>query len=379
MTSRVMRASGRLLLAVAILLGLSGCVALLVRGGKRLYQAATKPTASAPVVAAGSASPPAAVRAALEQAVRSGAPGVTAIAMRDGQRLFRLDLGKIAPDAELPVASASKWMTAALVMSVVDEGRLALDAPISRYLPDFTGEAGRITLRELLAQTAGTGSLRDGVDIRQDPRMTLAESAAEVAHRPLRDPPGTVFRYGGPGFQVAGAAVEAVTGRRWADLFDERIARPLGMHHTRWEHLPAHGVSPQQTRNPLLQGGVMTTADDYMRFLTMLAQHGRYGDRQILSAQAVDAMEKVQTLGKPMAYRPPGARDGATQYALGNWCERWTAAGDCTLVSSPGAFGTFPWIDRTSGTYGIFFVDSRLPKVAAYFYQARSAILAQTP
>lgn len=135
MTSRVMRASGRLLLAVAILLGLSGCVALLVRGGKRLYQAATKPTASAPVVTAGSTSPPAAVRAALEQAVRSGAPGVTAIAMRDGQRLFRLDLGKIAPDAELPVASASKWLTAALVMSVVDEGRLALDAPISRYLP----------------------------------------------------------------------------------------------------------------------------------------------------------------------------------------------------------------------------------------------------
>lgn len=58
MTSRVMRASGRLLLAVAILLGLSGCVALLVRGGKRLYQAATKPVSSALAVTAGSTSPP---------------------------------------------------------------------------------------------------------------------------------------------------------------------------------------------------------------------------------------------------------------------------------------------------------------------------------
>lgn len=379
MTARAMRASGQLLLAVGILLGLSGCVALLVRGGKRLYQTATKPVATAPVVTTGSATIPATVRAPLEQAVQAGAPGVTAIVMHDGHLLLRLDLGKIAPDAELPVASASKWMTAALVMSVVDDGRLALDAPISRYLPDFTGDAGRITLRQLLAQTAGIGSLRDGVDIRQDPRMTLAESAAEVAHRPLQDPPGTVFRYGGPGFQVAGAAVEAVTGQRWATLFDERIARPLGMHHTRWEHLPAHGVSPNQTRNPLLQGGVVTTANDYMRFLTMLAQHGRYGGRQILSAQAVDAMEKVQTQGKPMAYRPPGAHSGSTQYALGNWCERWTKAGDCTLVSSPGAFGTFPWIDRTSGTYGIFFVDSRLPKVVAYFYKARNAILAQYP
>ena len=108
-------------------------------------------------------------------------------------------------------------------------------------------------------------------------------------------------------------------------------------------------------------------------------RHDHSVAKQGVFAQAVDAMEKVQTLGKPMAYRPPGARDGATQYALGNWCERWTAAGDCTLVSSPGAFGTFPWIDRTSGTYGIFFVDSRLPKVAAYFYQARTAILAQKP
>lgn len=365
----------RPLIAAAMVLMLSGCVALLVRGGKRLYQASTTPA----VASRGPAAIPAAVRKPLEQAVQSGVPGLTAIVMRRGQPLFRLDVGKIAPDAELPVASASKWMTAALVMSVVDDGRLALDAPISRYLPDFTGAAGRITLRELLAQTAGTGSLRDGVDIRQDPRITLAESAAEVAHRPLQDSPGTVFRYGGPGFQVAGAAVEAVTGERWATLFDERIAQPLGMHHTHWEHLPAHGVSPQQTRNPLLQGGVVTTADDYMRFLTMLAQHGRYGGRQVLSAQAVDAIERVQTLGKPMAYLPPGARDDHAQYALGNWCERWTAAGDCTLVSSPGAFGTYPWIDRATGVYGIFFVRGRLPKLVKYFVAARSAILAQYP
>jgi CubicO group peptidase (beta-lactamase class C family) len=173
--------------------------------------------------------------------------------------------------------------------------------------------------------------------------------------------------------------VEAVTGERWASLFDERIARPLGMRHTHWEHLPARGVSPEQTRNPLLQGGVVTTADDYMRFLTMLAQHGRYDGRQILSAQAVDAMESVQTLGKPMAYLPPGAHNDGVQYALGNWCERWTKAGDCTLVSSPGAFGTYPWIDRTTGVYGIFFVRGRLPKLVKHFVAARSAILAQYP
>jgi CubicO group peptidase (beta-lactamase class C family) len=319
------------------------------------------------------------VRAELEAAVAHGAPGVTAIVMRHGQTLLRLEVGSMAPDTQLPVASASKWMTAALVMTVVDEGKLSLDAPISRYLHEFHGAAGTITLRELLAQTSGTGSLLAGVDIRQDARITLAESAADVARRPLVDPPGTVFKYGGPGFQVAGAAVEAVTGKRWAQLFKQRIADPLGMKHTYWTHLPGRGVSPEQTRNPLLQGGVVTTAYDYMRFLTMLAQHGRVGDRNILSARSVDAMETVQTLGKPMAYVPPGASKGVlsegVQYALGNWCDKHDEQGSCTLVSSPGAFGTFPWIDRNSGLYGIFFTGTQLPKVAGNFVRARKAII----
>ena len=326
------------------------------------------------------ASAPASVRAELDKAVANGAPGVTAIVMRKGDPLFRLDVGSIPHDAQWPVASASKWMTTALVMTVVDEGKLSLDAPISRYLPEFQGTIGSTTLRELLAQTSGEGSIEAAFDIRQDARITLRESADAVARRPLVDPPGTVFKYGGPSFQVAGAAVEAVTGKRWEQLFKERIADPLGMTHTYWTHLPSRGVTPEQTLNPLLQGGVITTADDYMRFLTMLARGGRIGNRRVLSTQAIDAMETAQTLGKPMAYVPPGANHGGmrsagAQYALGNWCETWDAKHRCMLVSSPGAFGTFPWIDRQSGLYGIFFTRVRLPKVVGNFNAARKAII----
>jgi CubicO group peptidase (beta-lactamase class C family) len=312
-------------------------------------------------------------------AVKHGAAGITAIIMKSGKKLFRLDIGKIDPDVQYPVASASKWMTAALVMTVVDEGKLSLDEPISKHLPEFQGEAARTTLRELLAQTSGEGSLKDLVDIKQDPRITLAESAEEVAKRPLADPPGTVFKYGGPGFQVAGALVETVTGKRWADLFSERISGPLGMKHTYWEHLPTRGIPPEQTLNPLLQGGAVTTAQDYMRFLTMIAQHGEYDGRRILSMQAIETMETVQTLalGKQMAYLPQGGRAGANeQYALGNWCETWSKGGRCMLVSSPGAFGTYPWIDWKSGLYGIFFTRTRMPLVFEDFIRARAAILA---
>ncbi|HEY9131850.1 MAG TPA: serine hydrolase domain-containing protein [Dyella sp.] len=360
------------LMVCAAALSLSGCVGIAIH----LYKYAHKKSATQPAAAPTAADPSANVRAALESAVKDGAPGVTAIVMRGDTRLLRMDVGTIDPNAQWPVASASKWLTAALVMNVVDEGKLSLDVPISRYLPAFKGQAGEVTLRQLLAQTSGEGSLEDGLDIRQDPRMTLAQSAEEVARQPLVDAPGTVFKYGGPGFQVAGAAVEAVTGKRWADLFQERIAVPLGMTHTYWTHIPANGATAAQTRNPLLQGGAVMTAEDYMRFLGMLAHDGMANGHRVLSHASVEAMETVQTDGKPEAYMPPGVKGSSLQYGLGNWCESWDANLRCQMVSSAGAFGTYPWIDRKSGLYGIFFTRARLTKIEADYRRARVAILA---
>jgi len=351
---------------------LSGCVMAARQAGKRLVAEVSTPEVKT------QGDVPAAVRAEMMKVVQSGVPGITAIVMKDGKQVFRLDTGDITPETRYPVASASKWMTAALVMRVVDEGKLSLDAPVCNVLAEFCGDSSAITLRMLLAQTSGEGSLKSFADIRQDPRMTLAQSAAEIAKRKLEDVPGTTFKYGGPGFQVAGAMVEKVTGKRWADLFAERIAEPLGMTHTTWERLPSRGATAAETLNPLLQGGVVTTADDYMRFLAMLAAHGRFEGKQILSERAVAEMETAQTLGKPMAYVPRGVKS-KMQYGLGNWCERWQSDGRCTLVSSPGAFGTYPWIDRDSGLYGIFFVKDRLPRIGEHLVAARKAVLGAPP
>ena len=316
-------------------------------------------------------SPPAALVAKLNDVVHlDGAPGVTAMVFKDGRLLYRVDVGAISRTAQLPVASASKWMTAALVMTLVDEGRLSLDEPIGRQLPEFTGVSGRITLRQLLSFTSGQGSLRGFFDIMQSPRITLAEAAREIAARPLEDPPGAVFKYGSPALQVAGALAERVTGESWAVLFEERLARPLGLTHSYWSAPLRPHLDPAIVRNPNLQGGLVTTAEDYAKFLTMLAANGLYRGRRILSPAAVAALETAHTLNIPMAYLPPGARGGG-HYALGNWCEVVVANGRCTLVSSPGAFGTYPWIDRTTGLYGIFFMRYRLPRVADNLREAR--------
>lgn len=369
---------GWLLLGAWLLLSLSACVGTLVYASRAAYKAISATSKPAPSISRDSRVRQQ-VHDEVQKAVDNSARGVSVIAMKAGHQLFRMDVGDIDEDAQLPVASASKWMAAALVMSVVDEGKLSLDEPISRYLPAFGGPVGEVTLRELLAQTSGEGSLLDMTDIKQDPRITLAESAALIAKLPLQHPPGTVFSYGGPGFQVAGAAVEAVTGKRWAELFDTRIAQPLGMQHTYWEHLPNHGVPASETQNPLLQGGVVTTAQDYMRFLTMLAENGSVNGRRVLSGKAVREMETAQTIGKPKGYMPPGMRGGTAEYALGNWCESWDAAHACILTSSPGALGTFPWIDRKSGVYGIFFTRERLTHVIKNFAQARADVIAAYP
>ncbi len=324
---------------------------------------------------AASLSPPPAMVNQLDKMTKEdGVSGITVMVFLRGQMLYRVDQGDIAHDAQLPIASASKWMAAALVMSVVDEGKLSLDEPIGKRLPEFTGDAGAITLRQIPSYTSGQGSLRGLVDLRQNPAISLAESARQIAAIPLQDKPGTVFKYGSPALQVAGALVEQATGESWSQLFAERITQPLGMTHTAWGNPLRPYMSPSAVHNPNLQGGVVTTAEDYSKFLTMLAAGGVYRDHRVLSSQAVAAMETAQTRGLPKGFMPPGGASADVEYALGNWCEISEADGTCRMVSSPGALGTYPWIDRKNGIYGIFFMRRRLPLVEKDIQQARRVI-----
>lgn len=322
------------------------------------------------------AGPPPGLEAKLREVVQEdGAPGVIAMVFRDGRLLYRLQEGDIDPDAPTPIASASKWMTATLVMTVVDEGKLSLDEPIGRVLPELQGEAAKITLRQLMSFTSGQGSLAEMTDLKQDVRIPLERGALEIGARPLADPPGAVFKYGSGSMQLAGLMVERATGKPWTQLFNERIAGPLGLTRTYWGNPLQPGADPASVRNPNLQAGVFTTADDYARFLRMIAQRGQVDRRQILSPKAFAAMESVQTLKTPRVFMPPGMASDA-QYAIGHWCESLDAEGGCVMVSSPGAFGVYPWVDRTSGTYGLFFLKHRLAAVAGDLREARAIILA---
>lgn len=309
------------------------------------------------VIEQGAALPPAAVKAA-DAMVAKGSGGFSVgIGVRD-QVISLAHFGGIKPDTQYPIASASKLLTAATVMALVDDGKLQLDLPVSTWLPKLPEAAGKLTLRQLLSQTSGlAGTKGEFHDLGQDHRITLEQSALDVAQRPLISLPGDVFAYGGPGFQVVGAVVEAATGQRWARVFQEKIAGPLGMARTYWTHLRldrAEELPVAETLNPVLQGGAVSTARDYMRFLSMIAQKGMFDGKRILSQGAIDELLKDQT---PRATMTPADANPIknAHYSLGNWCESWDETGAGLRNSSIGAFGVYPWVERKTGRFGIVF------------------------
>lgn len=298
------------------------------------------------------------------------------LVMRGEDVLLLRHEGSFDASTQIPIASSSKWMVGATIMSLVDAGLLDLEAPISRYVDGLSSEYADLRLSQLLSYTAGLSSLVKFIEFKQPPTISLAESARLAAREPLASKPGSQFDYGGANLQFLGAAAEKVTGQSWQQLFDERIAVPLGMSKTLWGGTFARPTRASLPSNPMLQGGAWTTVGDYGAFLTMIAQDGQFKGRTVLSAKAVERMRRVMTLGLPKGFTAPGAQGRDVEYALAHWCER-IAETRCLFESSPGLFGTYPWIDRTSGLHGVIFVKDRLQRIAEDERALRNALIAE--
>jgi CubicO group peptidase (beta-lactamase class C family) len=279
-------------------------------------------------------------------------PGGVLLVARDGETLHRLAVGDTTPRTVMPIASASKWLTSATLMTFVDEGKLALDDPVSRHLPGFDGAKSDITVRELLSHTTGLPSaMCEG-----DPSTTLKRCVASIAAG--GDPssaPGTQFHYSGVGFAVAGRLVERLAGTSFQQAFEDRIAGPLGMTHTRFD-----GTRRPHSRNPSPAASATSTVDDYSRFLRMLAAGGTVDGKQLLSPASVAEIEKDQVRGLDTHDDGAVQITGIPTYGLGVWRDQVAADDAIEVVSGSGALGFYPWIDRVHGTYGIVAVADEL-------------------
>jgi len=247
------------------------------------------------------------------------------------------------------IASCSKWLSAALVVRFVDEGKLQLDDTVGKYLPVLSAHGkGDITVRQCLSHLTGIKepslwkSLAEMRGIR-----TMDEAIEKIAEMPMEGAPGTVFHYSNAGLQIAGAILEKISGQTFGQLFIGQIATPLGMSNTDFGQGPV----------ALPAGGASSTPEDYMRFLEMIRNKGVYHGVRILSEQSVEEMEKNR-IGEDVriAYSPAGAAMGKVGYGYGEW----TMGPD--VVSSPGLFGAFPWVDNHRGYCAflmVFYLNNR--------------------
>ncbi|MEI3802634.1 MULTISPECIES: serine hydrolase domain-containing protein [unclassified Chitinophaga] len=289
-------------------------------------------------------------------------PGAALMIVKDGRVIFEKCYGQYTPETEVYIASAGKWLAAAALAAVTEDGRLSWDDPVNKWLPEFTDIKGTATLRQLFSHTSGFPGYQPA-NRPPDNYSSLRVSVSFIQPLPADTMPGRVFHYGGLGMQVAGRMAEVATGKDWETIFQEKIAGPLGMTHTFFtpvDTTPGH--------SPMLGGGARTTLGDYIRFLEMFANRGMYKGKRVLSEQSVQEMTASQTghafvpadnflrLARGVPY--PGV------YGLGLWREEVDSSGAATLITSPSWAGAYPWIDCRNNVCG-FFIAHVNPVTAA--------------
>ena len=286
---------------------------------------------------------------------------VVALVWKDGKIIYQKEIGTdFKAKTQAPVASCSKWITAATIMALVDQGKLSLDDQVSKYIPVLEKYMkGYITIRECLAHTTGIDG-KGGLGRLLERRKfeTLEDEANAIAAKEISNNPGKEFAYGPSGLNLAARVAEIVTKKSFDRLVQEKITRPLKMRATNFNN--DNGGAP----NP--SGGAVSSALDYMNFLIMILNKGVFEGKRILSEEALAEMQKNHFPGLPVKYTPK-ATEGF-EYGLGEWIQEVDANGNATVLSSPGLFGTWPYVDKCRNYAAIVFVKTILSEQKKDFY-----------
>jgi len=311
------------------------------------------------------------VRAAADKVVkRARADGAGLTVFRGSRELHRSVHGDFASDEQVAIASASRWLAVATILTLVDDGTIKLHHPVSRYVDEFQrDDRRRMTLRQCLACTTG-------LPADMDDRMRgwdMDKFAEEVARKGLRSQPGSAFRESDLGFQVAALAAVRASGMGWHDLFRSRIGDRLGMRDTHFGGLHPIASEPGEAALPWVASGAVSTLSDYTRFVRMLLADGRWHGEQVMSKKSIDDMlrDQVQPL---VDVRSPYPRVDDARYGFGTWIER--DGDEIVRFTAPGALGFTPWIapDRSYG--GVFAVESKGAVVDRQLRFVRRAVAA---
>jgi CubicO group peptidase (beta-lactamase class C family) len=266
--------------------------------------------------------------------------------------IYKKETGGFNSKTVAPIASCSKWLTAALVMQFVDEGKLSLDDKVARWLPEFE-RYGKNYVTIGLCLSHMTGIADDASFLKKILQRkkfdSLEDEVNSFAAKAIRTNPGTDFWYGNIGLNIAGRVLEVISKKKFDVLIKQKLFNPLGMRKTSFTTMDNSAVNPS--------GGASSTADDYMRFLVMLLNKGKYSGQQILSEASVNQLMEIQTKPDIIKFAPKAAE--GFNYALGSWVVE-EKNHKATALACPGLFGTWPMIDYCRGYAYIVFVKNLL-------------------
>jgi CubicO group peptidase (beta-lactamase class C family) len=353
--------------------------------------------------------------AVLRAGTESGdVPGVVAMATNRTSVLYEGAFGRRAldqavtmtPDTVVWIASMTKALTGTAAMQLVEQGRLALDVPASRWVPDLAAvrvlegfdENGEprtrapkraITLRHLLTHTAGFAYELWSPDIQRYQKARNIPGIGSCQNAALRTPllfdPGDRWEYG-INIDWAGKMVEAVSGMRLGSYLQENLFAPLGMTSTAFKITPAmrsrlaqvhqrgdNGAlapiqfeMPQEPEFEMGGGGVYSTAGDYLKFVRMILNYGNAGGNQVLQPQTVQLMGRnamgptrvtmLKTAMPPLTndaeFFPGMPKSWGLTFMIND--ERAPTGRPAGSLAWAGLANTYYWIDQRSGVGGVY-------------------------
>ncbi len=279
------------------------------------------------------------------------------------------------------IASMSKPITGVGLMILVDEGKVSLDDPIEKFLPEFknlweTAEQDAehvllkkpsrlITVRDVMSHTSGM-PFKSALETPTLDGLPLKDAVRSYAMTPLMHQPGTKYAYSNAGINTGARIIEVVTGQSYEDFMDQRLFKPLGMKDTTFwpneeqvsrlakPYKPSadktkleettigqltYPLSRRDNRYPMPAGGLFSTATDCATICRMVLNGGELNGKRYLSEAAIKAMTSKQT--------GDAVKDG---YGVG-----WSANG--ATFGHGGALSTNMSIDAQRGIITVFLVQ----------------------
>ena len=319
-------------------------------------------------------------------------------------------------DALFWIASMSKPITGVAILMLMEEGKVRLNDPVSKFIPEFRGlkvammqertvppgspalapgtaapsfytvpATREITIRDLLTHTSGlvSGGPASTAELQKVARKsgeTLADFIPRLGAVPLDFQPGTRWSYSpSAAFDTLGRVVEIISGQSYDQFLRQRIFDPLAMKdtvfHPAEERLPSIPTMYHRAGNSMEQadmrdrlnnttyfsgaGGLMTDAEDYLQFGEMLASGGQWNGKRLLSPKTVELMASVHA-PDTLPGRPKGRSFGLSVQVINDSVAAGIRVSDGSF-GWDGAFGTHFWVDPKEKVVGILMIQTNNP------------------